>query len=307
MKFNLNEPVPWEESLIREFKEVKSQPLQVVGKVVDQYMVAFLNAAGGSIFWGIRDSDRVVTGLSASGKVRDELRQVIGQKLASIAPSVGTEWIQVPFHPVLDSSDEPLHDTCVLEVRVEKPVAPNLYLTGGGEAYIRTIGGVKKLSGAELYLALAVPLKAKVPSSQSASLIARLPSVYRRATLVHEIIRGRRVLWVDDNPSYNFHERVALAEIGVAADVAISTSEALQAVTRLNPDLIVSDMERHGQEDAGLELLTSLSTHGLTVPVIFYVGRVEKERGTPPGAFGIADRPDEVLHLILDALERNAS
>jgi hypothetical protein len=26
--------------------------------------------------------------------------------------------------------------------------------------------------------------------------------------------------------------------------------------------------------------------------------------GLPPGVFGIADRPDELFHLVIDALER---
>ena len=53
MKFVLNQPVPFEESLTCEFKEVKSQPVQAISKVVDEYVVAFLNEAGGSIYWGI--------------------------------------------------------------------------------------------------------------------------------------------------------------------------------------------------------------------------------------------------------------
>ncbi len=32
-----------------------------------------------------------------------------------------------------------------------KPTAPALFLTDGGEAYRKTIGGIKKLSGAELF------------------------------------------------------------------------------------------------------------------------------------------------------------
>lgn len=79
----LNQPVRFEESLTCEFKEVKSQPVQAIGKVVDEYVVAFLNEAGGSIYWGIRDSDRIVTGVSVTDKARDELKQVIGQKVAT--------------------------------------------------------------------------------------------------------------------------------------------------------------------------------------------------------------------------------
>jgi len=40
------------------------------------------------------------------------------------------------------------------------------------------------------------------------------------------------------------------------------------------------------------------------VPVIFYIGYPDPSKGVPPHAFGITHRPDELLHLIMDALER---
>jgi hypothetical protein len=40
--------------------------------------------------------------------------------------------------------------------------------------------------------------------------------------------------------------------------------------------------------------------------IIYYAGYVDEARPVPIGAFGITDRPDEVLHLILDVLEREA-
>ena len=39
-------------------------------------------------------------------------------------------------------------------------------------------------------------------------------------------------------------------------------------------------------------------------PVIFYIGIFDPKLGIPGGAFGITNRPDELLHLVLDALER---
>jgi hypothetical protein len=38
--------------------------------------------------------------------------------------------------------------------------------------------------------------------------------------------------------------------------------------------------------------------------VIFYVGEFDPGRGLPPFAFGLTNRPDELLHLILDVLAR---
>jgi Putative DNA-binding domain len=97
VSFTLDRPVDFEESLTCEFKEAKAQPVQAVSNIVDQYVVAFLNEAGGSIYWGIRDADRVVTGVPISDKIRDELKQVIGQKVASIAPPVPAAMVEAPF------------------------------------------------------------------------------------------------------------------------------------------------------------------------------------------------------------------
>jgi hypothetical protein len=38
--------------------------------------------------------------------------------------------------------------------------------------------------------------------------------------------------------------------------------------------------------------------------VIFYVGRLDPGAERPAGSFGITNRPEELLHLVLDVLER---
>jgi len=304
MRFVLNQPVDFEESLTCEFKEVKAQPIQAIGKKVDEYVVAFLNEIGGSIFWGIRDADRVVTGVPVTDRVKDELKQVVGQKVSAIAPRVPASMVDMPFHDICDSSGGLLPSICVVEVRVAKPQEPGLFLTGSGEAYRRTVGGTKKLSGAELFVALAAPLQAKVTKPREPSLVASFPSIYRRASLVQGVVCGRRVLWVDDQPSNNFYERLGLAQLGLIVDVAEPTEQALSSARYLRPDVIVSDMARNGEQDAGLQLLAALRAEGINTPVIFYVGEVIAARGVPAGAFGITDLPDEVLHLILDVIER---
>ena len=54
-----------------------------------------------------------------------------------------------------------LADECVLDVRLAKPQTPGLFLTGSGKANRRTKRGIKKLTGMELFNALAAPLQAK--------------------------------------------------------------------------------------------------------------------------------------------------
>jgi len=306
MKFVLNRPTELEESLTCEFKEIKSNVTSNVSKTVDEYIVAFLNEVGGSIFWGIRDIDRVVTGFPATHRIRDELRQIIGQKIASIAPSIPATTVTTSFNAVYDDSGKVVRDTCVLSVSVAKPTAAGLYLTGAGEAFRKTLGGKIKLSGAELFLALANSLKNRVPDVSPDSVLSKFPGVYRRACAVQPLIAGKRLLWIDDHPSNNFYERLALAQMGISVDIATSSREALASLQQLPADLILSDIARGTDLDAGVRFLSALRSSGIDTPIVFYVAHVDRNLNTPKGAFAITDRPDEILHLALDVLERQS-
>ena len=312
--FVLGEAVDFEESMTCEFKEVKGQnPTQAIGKVVDEYVVAYLNEAGGSVYWGIRDNDRLVVGVTLDHDKRDQVRQVVGQKIAAIAPSVSSDCYQVPFHKVMHTAEGTVapENTLVVEVSVRPPDSGALYLTGSGEAYKKTLGGKRKLTGAELLNALLVQLQAKQDSSQTPESVENseltwMPSVARRARYVRPLLRGARVLWVDDNPSNNLYERTALASLDISVDLALSTEEALYMTSRLQYDLVLSDMNRAGNVNAGTELLDHLKPQKAATPLVFYVGQIDRQRTVPLGAFGITNRPDELFHYVFDVLERRA-
>jgi hypothetical protein len=51
-------------------------------------------------------------------------------------------------------------------------------------------------------------------------------------------------------------------------------------------------------------MLPRLHEAGFSRPVIFYVGRPEPGAGVPAGAFGLTNRPDQLLQLVIDALSR---
>ena len=311
-KFVADEIVDFEESLTCEFKEVRGQPpVAAIGRVADEYVVGFLNAVGGSVYWGIRDTDRRVTGVPLDSLKRNELLQVIGQKLAKIAPPLPPTRYFVPFHPVFDRSNEGarIPDTFVVEVRVLPNEAGALYLTGSGEGYRRNVGGTQKLSGAELLSELMAQLSKKanggVTSSAYLSQLEELPSVARRTKYILPLLANARILWVDDRPENNLYERALLGNVGVSVDAVASTEEALYMCQRLRYDLIVSDMERGGNHKAGIELARAVTlSDSQSTPLIFYVGNADPTKSVPTGAFGITSRPDELLHLVFDVLER---
>jgi len=120
------------------------------------------------------------------------------------------------------------------------------------------------------------------------------------------LFRGRRILWIDDFPDGPANERKMLQSLLVDVDIATSTAAAeklLQAKDK-KYDLILSDMKRDGDSQAGLKFLQDYAKHKKRAPFIFYVGYPDPTKPAPLHAFGITHRPDELLHLIMDALER---
>ncbi len=132
-----------------------------------------------------------------------------------------------------------------------------------------------------------------------------------RARSRRHLFRNRFLLWVDDRPENNINERRMFHALGLHIDKAADTDEALRLLAIAPYDVIISDMERHGDPEAGRSFLErrllekDVLEANRNTPVIIYLGDFEPNRGTPPHAFGITNRPDTLLHLVLDALEHS--
>lgn len=172
-----------------------------------------------------------------------------------------------------------------------------------------------RLTGVQLF---GVKLDIRADEVQKAVESVPLPEASYRpdvgATLVTRadraagILRGATIAWVDDNPANNLVERRLLSRLGIFVEPVARPGD-VAALRSQDPafwDLVISDAARPGDPDDGADATFSrLRGDGHTGPVIFYVGRVDPKRGTPAGAFGLTNRPDELLHLVIDALERS--
>jgi CheY-like chemotaxis protein len=127
-----------------------------------------------------------------------------------------------------------------------------------------------------------------------------------RASRHLNLLQRAKILWADDVPDNNFNEIKMLHQLRADVETAKSTEEALAQLDdkKKSYDLVLSDLKRGDNPAAGLEMLQRLKTSHPDLPVIFYVGEFNPDRGVPPHAFGLTNRPDELLHLILDVLER---
>lgn len=129
-------------------------------------------------------------------------------------------------------------------------------------------------------------------------------ALFERIAYVKEKELKIKTLWVDDFPSNNFYESQVLISIGLEIDFAKSSEEAKQLLSKSNYEIMLSDISRHSKHDEGLRFHKELIGKGIDLPTIFYIGYFERNKGVPPYAFGITDIPNDLIHLILDVIER---
>lgn len=128
----------------------------------------------------------------------------------------------------------------------------------------------------------------------------------KRAAAVADVLKSRSILWVDDRPANNVHERKAFETLGLTVRFARDNPEAVEALKTSDQefDLVISDIGRPEGAPSGLALLNDLAAAREEIPVIYYVSKLDRSKPVPLGAFGLTNRPDELLHLVVDALER---
>ncbi len=114
-----------------------------------------------------------------------------------------------------------------------------------------------------------------------------------------------RVLWVDDNPDNNVHERDALSKAGLEFTLAKSTPEARRILNGNTFALIISDFNRDGEAEAGFRLFDYVKTLRDAPPFIIYSSSASfsrseaKRRGV---LVGDVDGPYDLFRLVVTAL-----
>lgn len=125
-----------------------------------------------------------------------------------------------------------------------------------------------------------------------------------RVARIHKSLEGSRVLWVDDHPATNSIERKTLRSLKAEVHTAVDSAAARSLLTQDDFDLLITDQNRGSNPTAGTDLVADLFAEGLDIPTIGYVGFADPSRGTPPHYHSFTDRPDDLLHAVLDIMER---
>lgn len=137
-----------------------------------------------------------------------------------------------------------------------------------------------------------------------------------------ELLARARILWADDHPENNTAISDLLRQFGATVDTPRTNEHALALMEASRYDVVVSDLARDGEGPGsdlkGLELadavhrrwgmravLFTARPYLATMPGRTDAERLELVRTAQKSVFGITNRTDEALHLILDVLERS--
>lgn len=129
-------------------------------------------------------------------------------------------------------------------------------------------------------------------------------AVLRRLSANAALLRGARVLWVDDEPQNNRDERALLETLEVRIDLATSSAAAEQFLRNHHYLLMVTDVRREGRDDEGIRFVQGLPAKGLLLPAIGYVGTDQSGQARPAHFFGMTRRPDHLMQLVCDVAQR---
>jgi CheY-like chemotaxis protein len=120
----------------------------------------------------------------------------------------------------------------------------------------------------------------------------------------------RRILWVDDNPENNTHERQVFESLGLTFDLAISTDEALDRLSHSRYGAIISDMGRVEGSREGYRLLDAVRGSDKITPFFFYTGSnspKDKREAAGHGAQGRTNMANELVDMVTQALSPNGT
>jgi Tfp pilus assembly protein PilF len=134
-----------------ELKMVTSRrPVDTIVKHSEEYVTGFLNAhEEGDLYLGIDDSG-IIKGVTLNRNERDDIHKNILSKLGCTDPPIPHEHYRTTIHSVFNSEQEPIENSCVVQIHIIKTEVKYLYKTSGGSVYLKKGSSCKKLNSKEI-------------------------------------------------------------------------------------------------------------------------------------------------------------
>ena len=118
-----------------------------------------------------------------------------------------------------------------------------------------------------------------------------------------------QILWVDDRPENNTYERQAMEAMGLTFTLALSTDEALRALSTRRFAAIISDMGRKEGPREGYKLLEMLRTQDKSTPFFVYAGSnapSHRQEASLRGAQGSTNIAENLIEMVTRSLPTGA-
>jgi CheY-like chemotaxis protein len=176
----------------------------------------------------------------------------------------------------------------------------------GFEATAKAVESATNLALAEAKSNSSTPQDLENAQATGSQLAAAVTQATRPA--LSKKLADSWVLWVDDHPENNAYEMRSLSSFGVHFDTSLSTAQALQRLQQRKYDVLISDLGRVSDPQAGFTLLGELQKLGNKTPLIIYSSSATPAlvaEATKRGAFGLTNSPRELFQLVLSAIETN--
>jgi CheY-like chemotaxis protein len=128
--------------------------------------------------------------------------------------------------------------------------------------------------------------------------------VLRRLEHAAEYLTGGRILWADDHPRGNSGLIRLFRSVGMEVETVLSTEQAMDRLRSRSYDILLTDLKRGGDAEAGNTLLRELTMTGIDIPAVVHSARVQIDPGVNRRAFATTNSTDEVVHYVIDLMER---
>lgn len=119
--------------------------------------------------------------------------------------------------------------------------------------------------------------------------------------------RQNRILWVDDYPINNEIVIDLLEERGITFDIALTTKQGLDLYRNKLYDMVITDMGRGKESNAGIKLIKELRDMHCNIPIIVYASeraiQIFGEEALRLGAYQVTHGISNIISIITTILE----
>jgi CheY-like chemotaxis protein len=209
-------------------------------------------------------------------------------------------WL-APYHPMLEAVTAAGSLLAIVTWLIAIPVILHNWWRGKD---IRLEFNVMGVRAAALFGGAAEQWAIRAPSAHPKAKTAIIGRTLERAfdTEGRSRLAGKRILWVDDNPSSIALEVQGFEALGAVVTKRQDTEGALNVLGKERFDLVISDMGRPPDMRAGYTLLGKMHQQGVRTPFLIYSSEKlpeHVEEASKLGAQGTTNDPEELLDMAL--------